>query len=214
MLKIERFINELMSSNCFIVYDEVTKHGVVVDPGSEKSEREQCFIKEKDLVIDYIILTHEHTDHTWGVNALIDCFDTKVVCSRACGENVIKESSTYFKFYYDNPAYHYEVKRIDIIVEDVNDVLKWNDHTIRFIHTPGHSVGAVCFAVGAYLFTGDTLMEYKPYIPKRNGSREQYVRSLEVIQKMYAGQSWIVCPGHGELTTVERCFIYNKQYCR
>ncbi len=66
MLKIERFINELMSSNCFIVYDEVTKHGVVVDPGSEKSEREQCFIKEKDLVIDYIILTHEHTDHTWG----------------------------------------------------------------------------------------------------------------------------------------------------
>lgn len=199
-----------MSSNCFIVYDEETKHSVVIDPGSEKSEREKCFIKDKDLVIDYIILTHEHTDHTWGVNALIDCFDTQVVCSQACSENVVKESNTYFKFYYDDPVYHYEVRQIDVIVEDVHDVLWWNGHAIHFTHTPGHSAGSICFAIGPYLFTGDTLMEYKPYIPKRNGSREQYVRSLEVIREEYASRLLIVCPGHGELTTLERCFMQNK----
>ena len=70
MLKVERFINDLMTSNCYVVYDEVTKGCLVIDPASEKSLREIQFIEERGLSLDYIILTHEHTDHNWGVNSL------------------------------------------------------------------------------------------------------------------------------------------------
>lgn len=66
MLKIERFINELMNSNCYVVYDDNTKRCLVIDPGSEHSLREIEFIEENELTLDYILITHEHTDHNWG----------------------------------------------------------------------------------------------------------------------------------------------------
>ena len=91
-----------MTSNCFMVYDDDTKRCVVVDPGSEKSEREISFIERNGLRLDFILLTHEHTDHNWGVNALCDRFDdVRVVCSEVCGRNVRKSNRSYFLFYYD-----------------------------------------------------------------------------------------------------------------
>lgn len=210
MLKVKRFVNELMSSNCFIVYDEAIGRCIVVDPGSEKSSEEIDFIQSKQFSLDYIILTHEHTDHTWGVNSLIDRFNAQVVCSRCCSDNVAKESRSYFQFYYNNPSYHYEVKRVDLIVEDIKYVLIWNGITIHFLLTPGHSTGSVCFDIGKYLFTGDTLMEYKPYIPKRNGSIEEYHKSIERIRSEYCDKDVIVCPGHGEITSLRKCIYKNK----
>ena len=69
-LKIERFINELMSSNCYLVVDEDSRHCLCIDSASEKSLHEIEYIEENRLTLDYILLTHEHVDHTWGANAL------------------------------------------------------------------------------------------------------------------------------------------------
>ena len=74
MLKIVRFINELMTSNCYVVYDDETRGCLVIDPASEKSLREMDLIETLHLSLDYIIITHEHTDHNWGVNALHNLF--------------------------------------------------------------------------------------------------------------------------------------------
>lgn len=208
MLKVQRFVNQLMLSNCYILYDEDTKRCVVVDPGSEKSEREIHFIKENLLSPDYIILTHEHTDHTWGVNSLLDIYDIRVVCSRPCMNNLNKESSAYFRLYYNDPTYHYAVRRVDLTVEEVNYRLHWNGWLAHFLLTPGHSVGSVCVELGNYLFTGDTLMEYRPYIPKRNGSKEEYRKSIEAIVNKYTDKKMIVCPGHGDYTCLDKCLEY------
>lgn len=194
-----------MSSNCFIVYDETTKRCIVIDPGSEKSTKEIDFIQKKQLILDYIILTHEHTDHTWGVNSLIDKFNTQVVCSKCCSDNVVRESRSYFQFYYNNPDYHYEVKRVDLVVEETEYVMKWNEFTIHYLLTPGHSTGSMCFNIAQYLFTGDTVMECKPYIPKRNGSIKKYYESIGLIKDKFYDKNLIVCPGHGEITSLEKC---------
>ena len=85
MLKVERFINELMSSNSYLVVDEVSKHCICIDPASEKSLQEVARIEENELILDYILLTHEHTDHTWGVNALLKRYPkVEVICSEIC----------------------------------------------------------------------------------------------------------------------------------
>lgn len=110
MIKVERFINQLMGSNCYLVVDEASHHCICIDPASEKSEREISYIKENELVLDYIFLTHEHTDHTWGVNALLEKYSTaKVVCSSLCRDALPKEAQTYFLLYYDNTNYSYNV---------------------------------------------------------------------------------------------------------
>lgn len=198
MLKIERFVNELMSSNCYIVVDEASKHCLCIDPASEKSLREIEYIDRNKLTLDYIILTHEHTDHTWGVNALVERFKTKVICSEVCEQNLAKEFQAYFLLYYDNPDYHYTVCKVDLTTEDLGGKMEWNGHSIEFVPTSGHSMGSICIDIDGLLFTGDTIMQTKPYINRRNGSKELFFESVMKIKAAYSGETMIY-PGHGEV---------------
>lgn len=157
---------------------------------------------------EYIILTHEHTDHTWGCNTLLDKYNSKIVCSRFCRDALPKEGRAYFQFYYDDSNYEYAVKKVDILIEDINCVLKWNEYDIYFIPTPGHSDGSVCFSIDDNLFTGDTLMQYKPFIPKKKGSSEKLQDSIESILNKYP-LTTVVYPGHGDSFLLSK---YNKIY--
>lgn len=198
MLKIKRFINELMTSNCYIVWDDVTMGVLVIDPASEHSLREIEYLTRLGLHLDYILLTHEHTDHTWGVNALLDKYDAKVICSEKCKENLAKAGNTYFRLYYEREDYTYAVKQVDYTTEQLDNHLKWNDHLIKFIPTPGHSIGSICIDIDGNLFTGDTIMQYKAYINKRNGDYEQYLNSIDFIVNRYT-ENTQVFPGHGSV---------------
>lgn len=197
MIKVKRFVNELMTSICYVIYDEDTKRCLVIDPASEKSLREIQFIEEKGLALDYIILTHEHTDHNWGVNSLKEHFPkSKLVCSELCNKYVKKTNRAYFLFYYDDPNYHYEIAPADVLVKE-DGCMDWNGLQIQFVMTPGHSYGSMCFEIKRMLFTGDTIMPFKPYFNGRDSSRDDWEKSIEKIEKL-CHQQVIVYPGHGE----------------
>ena len=197
MLNVERFINELMTSNCYIVADEASKLCICIDPASEKSLREIEFIEKNGLTLDYIILTHEHTDHNWGVNSLREHFpDCKLVCSEPCNKYVKKTNRAYFLFYYDDPDYRYEIAPADILIkEDIN--MDWNGIQIKFGLTPGHSYGSMCIDVDGMLFTGDTIMPYKPYFNGRDSNQDDWLLSIKKIKEKYSDNA-IIYPGHGE----------------
>ena len=188
-----------MTSNCYIVADKASKHCICIDPASEKSEREICYIVQNGLTLDYVILTHEHTDHTWGVNALLERFpDAKVKCSELCKAALPKEAKAYFRFYYDDPNYSYNVERVDCTTEELNWQMEWDDHKVVFIPTPGHSPGSVCIVIDDIIFGGDTLMPFKPFIKKRNGgSMEQFQASVKRMMETYPAEKFVY-PGHGE----------------
>ncbi len=198
MLIVEKYINELMSSNCYIVVDEASKHCICIDPASEKSLREIDFIDNNGLKLDYIFLTHEHTDHTWGCNALVDKYAAKVICSEFCKQNLAREFQAYFLLYYDNPDYQYTVCKVDKTTEELGDKLDWEGYSIEFIHTPGHSMGSICLLVDGMLFTGDTIMQSKPYINKRNGSKDAFTQSLKMVFDRF-NEKQTVYPGHGDV---------------
>ena len=197
MLKVERFVNELMTSNCYVVYDEDTKRCVVIDPGSEKSRREIQFIEEKGLALDYIIITHEHTDHNWGVNALREHFaDSKLICSEECSKHVKKANRAYFLLYYDDPDYRYEIATADCFIRN-GELIEWFGHQIKFVFTPGHSFGSVCIDIDRILFTGDTIMPYKPYFNGRDSNQDDWYESIEKIRRLYPTDT-VIYPGHGD----------------
>lgn len=199
MLRIERFVNQLMSSNCYLVVDEGSKHCLCLDPASEKSECEMAYIEQNGLTLDYIILTHEHTDHTWGVNALKDCYpEALVICSEVCKQNLAKEFQAYFLLYYDNPDYHYTVCEVNATTEEFDNRLLWQGHEIKFVPTPGHSLGSICIDLEGRLFSGDAIMQSKPYINKRNGSKELFFESLKKVMETYPAET-LLYPGHGEV---------------
>lgn len=196
MVSIKRFVNELMTSNCYIVWDKATREALVIDPASEHAVREIEFIERNSLHLGYIILTHEHTDHTWGVNALLEKFDAEVICSEKCKENLPEAGNAYFRLYYDREDYTYAVRKVDHTTESLGNQLIWGKRTIKFIPTPGHSLGSICIDIDGNLFTGDTLTQYKTYINKRNGNLDLYKQSVQDIMGQYSEET-MVFPGHG-----------------
>lgn len=188
-----------MNSNCYLVVDEESGRCLCIDPASENSECEIAYIEQNGLTLDYIILTHEHTDHTWGVNALTERFlNVKVVCSEVCKQNLTKEFQAYFLLYYDNPDYHYTVCRVDETTESLNDKMLWHGHGIKFVSVPGHSMGSICVDIEGRLFTGDAIMLSKPFINKRNGSKVLFFESVKKIKNVYPDET-VIYPGHGEI---------------
>lgn len=185
-----------MTSNCYIVWDNVTLDALVIDPASEHSLQEIEYLTCKDLHLDYIILTHEHTDHTWGVNALLDKYDAKVICSEKCKENLPNAGNTYFRLYYERENYTYAVRQVDYTIEQLDNQLQWDNYLIKFIPTPGHSMGAICINIDGNLFTGDTIIQYKAYVNKRNGDFELYKQSIQNIVDQFSEET-IIYLGHG-----------------
>lgn len=198
MLKVQRFVNELMTSNCYVVYDDDTKHCLVIDPGSEKSHKEMEFIESHKLILNFIIITHEHTDHNWGVNSLRDYYkESLLVCSELCNKNVKKTNRTYFLFYYDDPDYRYEITSADVIISKQSQSMEWGNHVIHYYLTPGHSYGSMCIEVEGLMFSGDTIMPYKPYFNGRDSNEDDWEKSKNLLLKVIPFDT-MVYPGHGE----------------
>lgn len=210
-MNIERYINELMTSNCYVVVDEESKSCIIIDPGSVESRREIDFINNNELTPDYVIISHEHTDHNWGVNALREAFpNVKLVCSEECSKHVAVANKAYFLFYYDDPTYSYEIASADILIKKSIDKLNWKNNVIEFFFTPGHSFGSMCIKIGDKLFTGDTIMPFPPYFNGRDSNRDDWEESILKIEKSMPLETQIY-PGHGEPLTLKE-WLGNKDY--
>jgi len=86
---------------------------------------------------------------------------------------------------------------VDIILEEIGYTLEWNSHKIDFISTPGHSNGSICILINNKLFSGDTIMQYKPFIPRKRVSIDILRESINSILLSNNGAT-IIYPGHGE----------------
>lgn len=113
------------------------KRAAIVDPGFE-STRAVTFLASKNLALEYIILTHHHSDHTAETKHLKKIFPTsKVVASEADGIKLPVQP--------------------DIVIRD-KDHLKLGTIPLDFLLTPGHTKGGICIIVdGKAVLTGDTL---------------------------------------------------------
>lgn len=207
-MKVVRFVNELMSSNCYVVSDEESGSCIIIDPASEECGELIEYIERKKLCPLYVFLTHEHTDHTWGCNKLIDTYGVKIVASAKCKEALPHEGRVYFQFYYDDPSYTYAVRAVDLTTEGIGGQLDWAGRKVEFFHTPGHSEGSVCIQMENCLFTGDTLMQCKPFISRKSGAVDLFLKSVETLMNQFSPDT-IVYPGHGESFLLKK---YDKKW--
>ena len=212
MIEVKRFVNSPVPSNTYLVSIENTRSCIVIDPGSKEEPELMANINEKGLNVDYILLTHEHFDHCWGVNELIEKTEAKVVCMQNCKDKVLKPSNYFNKFYF-NSEEEYSVNRVDNVVEDLDYVLNWNGTNIRFIETKGHSPGGMCISVENTLFTGDTLLlNTKPVLMKRLGSSKvDYKESVMHLFTVFL-EDTVVYPGHGDTFLLKEALSYYESF--
>lgn len=202
MIKIRSLFNQLLSSICYIIYDDVSKRCVIIDPGSEKSLNEIDFIEQNGLKLDYVIMTHEHVDHCWGVNALRNQYpDLKLVYSEACNKYLQKSSRIFFQMYFDDAEYEYVIKPAEIQIKESGEILDWNGQQFRFILTPGHSLGSMCIAFGDSLFTGDTIIPFPPSFSGFGRNKADWKDSISYVLTMFPSNT-VIYPGHGAVLTM------------
>lgn len=197
MIFIHQIINFPVPSNSFVVYDKVIDDCVIVDPGGKSSEAIIAFLEKEGLIPQFIILTHEHFDHCWGVNELVERYHTPIICSALCAECIQLEKRNCSVFY-DNKE-RFVITSQTISVESLNYVLPFGGSELRFFDSPGHTNASVCFTVSQNLFTGDTLIKDLRTVTKLpTGSVEKLQGTKKILQNMQ-GKGYMVYPGHGDI---------------
>jgi len=134
--------------NCYLI--EEGQSCYVVDPGFEK-EKLARFVKDLGLEVKGILLTHGHFDHMTA----LDAFDVPIYLHEE--ERVILQDTYKNGLAYYDLERPYDLKNLKLISLKGGDCLDLGGHPIEVIHTPGHTVGCVCYKYKNELYTGDTL---------------------------------------------------------
>ncbi len=148
-----------------------------------------------------VLLTHGHLDHTAGCRALREQ-GVDIYCGEGEENFIFSDGNTQI-FGYEVP--HFEIKRP---LKD-GEVLELCGLKIKVIATPGHSAGSVCYQIGSYLFTGDTLFEGSVgRCDFATGDERQLIKSVKKLCSLQG--DFTVYPGHGSAsTTLENERKYN-----
>ncbi|MBU5315113.1 MBL fold metallo-hydrolase [Clostridium bornimense] len=181
-------------TNCYVVYDSESLSGVIIDPG-ESTEGINRLLKDTNVKVKGILLTHGHVDHSASVNYLISLFPEVKVYVSAIDDNRMKNKD----FIFGEAPIEGNVVHIK-----ENDELVFDDLKFRVIETPGHSDGSVCYLIDNILFSGDTIFRgsYGRYdLP--GGDGRTLMKSITEKLLNLDGKT-IVYPGHGPSTTIEK----------
>ena len=134
--------------NCFFI--EHNNKCFIIDPGYEK-EKVIKYINDNNLEVLGILLTHGHIDHIGA----IDCFDVPIYLHKDEYEIITDNYKNGFDYYGKEKPY--SLDELNFIKIDSSVVLQIDDKKIKVIHTPGHTIGSVCYKFDNDLYTGDTL---------------------------------------------------------
>ena len=197
-MRITNLPSGALQANTYLAVDEKTNEGFIVDPGGYNKVLTKE-VRDNDVNIKYIILTHGHSDHICGVNEHKAEFpDAKIVAYKdeeAMLENPNLNQSPGFGVPYSTKA--------DILVSD-GDELKVGDVTLKFIHTPGHTEGGMCIYVkeAKALFSGDTLLRQS--IGRTDFPGGSYKEIMDSIRKklFLLPDDTNVFPGHMGTTSI------------
>ena len=191
------FVNTPVPSNTFLLVKE-DGHCIVIDPGTKEQADVRDYIQKYGLRLDYIILTHDHFDHCWGVTYLLEYYPAKVVATKITAEWIAIPKNNFNQLYYNSDEM-FSINKVDLLAEEIGWMLEWQNIEILMIDAKGHTKGSMCVKVGNALFTGDTMIfKTKPFLKKKyGGSYEDLKLTIFKLFDTYPNNT-IVYPGHGE----------------
>lgn len=184
--------------NCYVVGDESSGVGALIDPGDEAA-RISMAVERTNLDISKIILTHAHIDHVGAVVDLVDEYSCPVL-AHSESEPMLAQLPTQammmgMKFG--------EVPKIDEFVEDEEEI-EVGELRLRSLYTPGHSPGHLAFYIESegVVLAGDALFAGSVgRVDLPGGDGPTLLKSIEE-RLLTLPDETVVHPGHGPETTI------------
>ncbi len=191
-MKIQHFFDTRTSTLTYVVHDEETKVGMVIDsvldfdPKSGKTWHESCeavarYIDQQGLTIPYVLDTHAHADHMSGMQY----FKTRYGARTVIGRLITPVQARFRDLYNLGPDFPVDGRQFDVLLDDGGE-LKAGPLTVNAIHTPGHTPACLTYQLGDALFVGDTI-----FMPDYGTARCDFPGGsagvlYESIQRLYA----------------------------
>lgn len=181
-MELYRLETEPFGTNTYIIICRETGESIIVDAPGDAA---LIGNKLKNSGITYILLTHGHIDHTMALEELYRSH-------ASLGAILAAHEGDTDKL----PV------RPDEQLKD-GDSIECGKLKLKVIHTPGHTAGSICFKIGNYLISGDTIF---PGGPGKTASPEDFKTiTLSIRDKILTlPNETIILPGHGASTTVKR----------
>ncbi len=223
-IEIFNSVYEYLDSNMYVFFP-CEGEAIIVDPHVDAA----CLtlLKERKVKRIYIILTHEHTDHTSGIYWYQENFDSQIICQKECAGHIAnkramrplltylileerdKVNGTHLFEKFKN-EYEIHTYQVDKSFDESYNLLV-GCANIHFIHIPGHSKGSTLIVINDKIaFTGDSLMRVNPVITRFPGSNHKlYVEyTLPILSSLR--EEMMILPGHGEPFPLKELIIDGK----
>ena len=211
-----------IETNCYLLYELPSRDAAIFDVAGPLDSL-QGIIKENNLLLKYIFITHAHWDHVEGIFDLIDNFPEAKVCISKEEYTAMQEYTGFARK--NNPERFANIMKDsalakmisvdlgaikpDIFIKD-NEEFELGNSVITSILSPGHSIGSVCFSCGNFLFSGDVLFfRTVGNTDFYMASRPDLIKSVRRLYRLFP-DSTIVYPGHGQSTDIGSEKLENK----
>lgn len=147
----------------YIVKDPATNHCAILDSvmdfdyaaGRLTFEHADAMIrevKERNLVLDWIIETHVHADHLSAAPYIQKKLGGKI----GVGEQILVVQETFGKIFNEGTDFQRDGSQFDALFSD-GDTYKVGEMECFAIYTPGHTPACMVHVMGDAAFAGDTL---------------------------------------------------------
>lgn len=197
-MKIKTLNNYYNDENTYIIYDENTNNGTVIDPGYECDGILKT-VGDYNINIKYVLITHCHYDHISALEELRKKTGAALISGDKGSINI---SDPDINLSVSGLGYAIRAEKSEIVLSD-NEEFGIDGLNIKCIYTPGHTNCGVCYLINnKSLFSGDTLFLRsigRSDLP--TGNKEKLIKSVK--SKLYALSGDIeVYPGHGGKTSI------------
>jgi len=155
-------------------------------------------ISERNLQLDYLLLTHSHFDHISDAKKIQD-LGIKVGIHNLDAGNCNHPGS-------DGLPLMMPVIPFKPDFTFTEGTCRLGGFEFQVIHTPGHTPGGCCFVFEEIMFSGDTL--FKGSIGNLSFPTAEPYKMIESLEKLLLlPQQFTVYPGHGPKTSL----LHEKQ---
>lgn len=210
MITIKTFPFNLLQENTYVVSDE-TLDCVIIDCGAYYEEERKAiteYITGQNLHPCHLLATHGHWDHNLGNDTIYNTFGLKVEAA-AEDEFLITDIPRNFQSIIGAPLRR-EYPAVGHFF-DKDEVIKFGNHELQVLKTPGHSPGSVVFYCEQehVAFSGDTL--FKMSVGRTDFEGGSYQALMSSLNNVLAKLPYetTVLPGHGPKTTIGEELKYN-----
>lgn len=178
---------------------------ILIDAPPESAEQILEILKQKDLLLKKIILTHGHWDHVCDVFKIKN--QTQADIMMHCNDShylTTKKSHDFMMF----PITLDEIQP-DVLLNG-DEIITLGEIELNVLHTPGHTAGGICLYTERFdsLFSGDTLFQLsvgRTDFP--DGNHVDLISSIK--EKLFTlPDTTDIFPGHGDKSTIE----FEKQH--